>query len=467
MRKASLLVAVFMLVAPAVGAAPVKVPGESISTELTVYNVNMALVKDTRELTLKRGLNEVQFEDVPSQIDATSVHFESITAPNSCVIREQNYRYDLVDRAKLLQKYLGKELTIREEQEGGGVVVTKGTLLSSGWGLVLQTKSGVVMVNPDRIELPKLPEGLIIKPTLHWLVDTNRSRKHKVEVSYITNGITWDCDYVAVANADDTKLDLNGWVTIDNNSGATYQDAKLKLMAGDVRRIEPPRPRVMAIAAPMMAGGMGGMPQPQFEEKTFFEYHLYSLDRKTTVRDNEMKQVELLTATKVPVTKRYFFDGARGPKRKDGKGKIQVKLEFENSKDNRLGMPLPKGKVRVYKEDDEKSLQFVGEDEIDHTPKDEKVRLYVGDAFDIVGEWTRIGQKKLSNTVWEYGYKIKLRNHKDEDIEVVCVEHAWGDWEIINESLESKKKDATKFEYTVPVPKDGEATVTYNIRITR
>ena len=456
-------VAVLVLVAGQALAQGTVWPGESTGMELTVYNGNMALVKDTRTLTLADGLNDVRFDSVAAAIDPTSVHFKSLTAPDSCVIREQNFQYDLVSRARLLEKYLNKEIVIRRELEGGGVQTIKGILLSAVDQLVIQTEKGLVITTADTVELPSLPDGLTVKPTLNWLLECTQAGKHSTELSYITNNINWTADYVAVVNAEDTKADINGWVTLDNKSGATYTNARLKLIAGDVRRVQP-NMQGPGMRGPMGAG-MKGAP-PQFEEKTFFEYHMYTLGRPTTVRDNEMKQVELLTAAGIPVKKRFFFDGARTQRDEQGRAKAQVKMEFVNSAANNLGMPLPKGKVRVYKADADGSLQFVGEDLIDHTPKDETVRLYIGDAFDVVGEWQQTNQTQIAPNVNEFSYSIKMRNHKDTDIVVTVVEHSYGDWKITQSSHEASKRNATDFEFTVPVPKDGDTTITYTVRVT-
>jgi hypothetical protein len=463
MRTARCVVALGLLAATCVFAQQPVTPAASLGMEITVYNSNMALVKDMRGLILTKGLNNVQFDDVAAQIDPTSVHFKSTTAPAAVTIREQNYQYDLVSRAKLLEKFLGKPITIKQKNEGAAPTVITGTLMSAQDGIVLRTPEKLVICNPDSLELPSLPEGLIVKPTLNWLVDCAQAGRHSTEVSYITNGINWASDYVAVINDKDTLGDLNGWVTINNQSGATYNNAKLKLIAGDVRRITPPRPMA---AGRMAMGGVVTMAAPQFEEKAFFEYHMYTLDRRTTVRDNETKQIELLTAADIPLKKLYFFDGQRQPKDSEGKAKAQVKIEFVNSQQNNLGMPLPKGKVRVYKADTDGSLQFVGEDQIDHTPKDEKVRLYLGDAFDVVGQWAQTARRKIADNVWETSVQVKLRNHKTEDISVTCTEHTGGDWTITNSSHQYTKKDAQTFEFTVPVKKDTETIVTYTVRVT-
>jgi len=465
MRTLCLMLGVPLAAEPLVAAELPEAPvGEQLGLELTVYNQNMALVKDQRALTLVEGLNRVRFTDVAAQIDPTSVHFQSLNAPQATVVREQNFQYDLVSRAKLLEKYIDQEIVAREVREGGQVETLSGTLLSARDGLVLRAPDGhLIFTNAERIELPALPEGLITRPTLVWEVETQQAGPHRVEVSYLTNGITWSADYVAVVNPDDTRADLNGWVTLTNQSGATYPFAKLKLIAGEVRRIQPPPVMDYAVRAQARMAGA-----PQFEEKAFFEYHLYTLQRKTTVRDNETKQVELLTAADVPVHKVYIFDGAQ-PRSFARRGetpliKANVMIEFENTEANHLGMALPKGKVRVYKADADGSLQFVGEDEIDHTPRDEKVRLYVGDAFDVVGERKQTAFRQIAERVTEQSFAIDLRNHKDQAIEVTVVEHLAGDWEILKESHPHVQKDAFTLEYHVPVPAHGQTQVTYTVR---
>ncbi len=447
--------------------------------ELTVYNQNLGLVKEQRTIQLKKGINEVNFTDVASKIDATSVHFKSITAPNDAKVLEQNFEYDLVSREKLLQKYIDKEIELvrRFGVSGEKVETIKGTLLSSSReGLTVKVGDNIYLNPSGEVILSKLPEGFVTKPTLSWLVNSDRAGQHKVEVGYLTNGINWNADYVIVADKDDKKIDLNGWVTIDNRSGATYKDAKLKLIAGDIHRIKPPYSppgefdRYMAETKAAAA--------PQFEEKAFFEYHMYTLQRTSTIKDNETKQIEFASANQVPVKKLFIYDGVRSPfygyneySRADQRygsqsnKEVNVMLEFKNSKENNVGIPLPKGKMRVYKEDTDKTMQFIGEDWIDHTPKDEMVRIYLGDAFDIVGERVQTDFKRGEKSVTE-SYKITLRNHKDESVEVRIVEHLyrWSNWKVTEKSRYYEKKDARTIEFNVPVAKDGESIVTYTVR---
>ncbi|MDO8734879.1 MAG: DUF4139 domain-containing protein [Elusimicrobiota bacterium] len=443
--------------------------------DLTVYNQNLGLVKDRREIKIDKGVQKIEFTDVAAQIDPTSVHFKSLSYPNKCSVLEQNFEYDLISREKLLQKYIGKEIELERRfgKDGEKKEIIKGTLLSTSGGLTI--KSGdKILVNPSgEISLSKLPEGLILKPTLSWLLENEVSGEHKIEVDYLTNGINWNADYVIVSDKDDKNLDLTGWVTIDNKSGATYKDAKLKLIAGNIHRASPPG----VVGDSVMYAARAKSAAPQFEEKAFFEYHLYTLQRRTTVRDNETKQIEFVSGTNVPVKKLYIYDGAAQKfygynqwSRADrnygvqSNKKVYVMLDFKNSKENNLGIPLPKGKMRVYKEDSDKSLEFIGEDFIEHTPKDENVRIYLGDAFDIVGERVQTDFKNGDDFADET-FKITIRNHKEEPVEVRVVEklYRWSNWKITQKSQDYEKKDARTIEYKLKIPKNGENTVTYTV----
>ncbi|MCX5641825.1 MAG: DUF4139 domain-containing protein [Candidatus Omnitrophica bacterium] len=441
---------------------------ERKEVSLTVYNQNFALVRDLRFLNLKEGLNQVRFSDIASQIDATSVNFKSLTAPAECSILEQNFEYDLVNADKLLQKYIDKEIKIITQDSE----FYQGFLSSYDSNqLVLvkdKEKGPVFMVNRANIrnlEFPQLPEGLITKPTLVWSLQNAKSGQHLVELSYLTNGMSWRADYVASVTKDDKNISLNAWVTINNNSGVGYQNAGLKLIAGDVHRVtEQPayqRSDMMMEAKSMAAGA-------PFEEKSFFEYHLYTLQRKTDLKNNQTKQITLFTAPRVPVEKIYTYDGALyrwyyydNWQKQSCNKKVEVKLDFKNSEKNGLGIPLPKGKIKVYKADSDDTLQFIGEDQIDHTPKDEKVSISMGNAFDVVGERKITNHKMVTTNLYRDTYEIALRNHKKEAITVKAVEHQWGDWNIIQSSHKYTKKDAFTLEFNVPVEKDGETIITY------
>jgi hypothetical protein len=441
------------------------------NVELTVYNQNFALIKDQRELELKKGVNKIEFKEVASLIEPTSVHFISLTAPESCFILEQNYEYDLMSSDKLLSKYIDKNITIVTKD----AKTYQGVLSSfDGNNIVISGQDGLSMIvrpnNINQITFDKTPEGLITKPTLVWEIENNKEGKHLTELSYLTGGIGWLAEYVTVLDKDDKKVSLDGWVSINNTSGASYKNAKLKLIAGDVKRAQP-EINGLAFAGAVREESKAA---PQFQEKAFFEYHMYTLQRKATLKDNQTKQISLLSANNIPVEKLfvydpvdyygwnwYYYDDNQTTKEQ----KVKVKIEFTNSKQNNLGMPLPKGKIKVYKKDDDGSLQFVGEDMIDHTPKDEMVRLYLGDAFDVVGERKRVNYRESDHWA-EETFEISLRNHKESDIKVNVIEHMWRhtNWKIITKSHEFTKKDAQTIEFKVPVVKDTETKVAYTVR---
>ncbi|KPL00953.1 MAG: hypothetical protein AMJ91_02470 [candidate division Zixibacteria bacterium SM23_73_3] len=434
---------------------------------VTIYNQDLGLIKDVRELEFQKGKSLIKFTDVAARIDPTSVHFKPVNASDRVSILEQNYQYDLVSSTKILQKYVDKEIELfaksaGPKEEGKSY---KGQLLSySNENVTLQEPDGAIrIVRLDEVRdlyFPTLPEGLITKPTLVWLLDSQVSGKRKAEVSYLTGGINWHAEYVAVVDQRDENLELAGWVSIDNRSGATYEEAKVKLIAGEVHRVREERvpPRLAKGYIADMAAGA-----PQFEEKAFFEYHLYTLLRPATIKDNEIKQVSLFPSTEVTVKKIFTYDGARDEK------KVRVELEFENAESAGLGMPLPQGKIRVYKEDVDKALEFVGEDKIDHTPKNEKVRVFLGNAFDIVGERQKTDFKTIREDITEESYQIKLRNHKEEAVEVVVVEHLYSytEWEIRESTHSYEKKDASTIEFKIQLDKDQEVVLNYTVRYYR
>jgi hypothetical protein len=435
---------------------------------LTVYNQNFALVRDVRSLNLQEGINEVRFIDIAGQIEATSVHFKSLTAPDKCGILEQNYEYDLVSADKLLLKYIDKQISVITQDD----IKYTGYLSSyDGSQLVLaqdKEKGPIFMVNRGNIrnlEFPQLPEGLITKPTLVWSLMNGKKGRHDVELSYLTNGINWLADYVAAVSDDEKSISLAGWVTVNNHSGTSYENASLKLVAGDVNRVQESRPRAGMDYA--MKAESAVMPE-QFAGRELFEYHLYELQRRTTLKNNQTKQISLLTAPEVSVNKIftysgamynwYYYDNWQG---QQSNKKVAVNLEFKNSEDNGLGIPLPKGKIKVYKADVDKTLQFIGENQIDHTPKDEKITLFLGNAFDIAGERKITDHKRIANNLYRDSYEITLRNHKKEPVTVKVIERQWGDWTVIAKSHEYTKEDSTTLSFNVKVPVDGEVKVTY------
>jgi len=451
------------------------------SLQLTVYNSNFALVRDTRAVSFTNGINSIEVSDVAAKIDPTSVLFKTLTSPNSVTILEQNYQYDLISPDNILNKSVGQRVTFTSFDQSGKPFAQSGILLAppANGGVVIKADDGTMILRPQgQVSLEKMPEGLHPKPTLQWLLASTKAESQDAQISYITDGIGWKADYVALVNKDDSALDLTGWVTLNNNSGATYKDAKLTLMAGDVRRAQP---TVARRAMSRVDNLKSEVALSQFQEQSFFEYHMYSMERPTTIRDNETKQLSLLGASGASVTKEMIYDGRKqwwmgwwydgrtdfnpgGGYDTSNYHKVNVILEVKNSKENHMGMPLPKGRIRVYKLDDNGAQQFVGEDSIDHTPKDEKIRLYIGDAFDVVGDYKRTDFKQIANSVIEESFQVNVRNHKDTAVDVKVVDHVWSDWSVLRSSAKYTKKDAHTIEFPIKVPANGETIVTYTIR---
>lgn len=428
------------------------------AVEITVYNQNLALVKDRRVLFIPTGVSQLNFPQVSSKIDPTSVQLHALSLP-ALKILEQNYEYDIINSEKLLKKYIGQKVslvTTKGETIEGYLLNTVGDLI-----IASQPNGGQVKIiaknTIQSMDFPELPGGLIIRPTLAWLLQNpDQDGPQHLEVTYLTGGLSWKADYIATIDADDDQVDITGWVTLDNQSGADYQDARLKLIAGDVHRVQDEsnlRYRLMEEKAEFTANA------PGFQEQSFFDYHLYTLGRPTTIKNNQTKQVELLTAKSVPAKKRFIFDGAQSA------NKVNIAMEITNTKDNNLGIPLPKGRIRVQKADTEGSLQFIGEDAIDHTPKDETLRLLLGNAFDITGEriQTHLQQK---NRLREESYQIKIANHKQEKVTVTIVEHMnnWRGWNIVQSDHKYVKKDTKTIEFNLTIPANSEQSVNYTVR---
>ena len=431
---------------------------------VTIYNSNVGLVKDTRIIDFKPGIHELKFMDVAAKIDPTTVHIKSLINGLSLNVLEQNYEYDLLSPQKLLEKFVGQKVqlaTINPDTKKEEIV--EATLLSTQGGNIFQIGDKIHIGHYGRVLLSKIPENLIPQPTLVWMLENKLLKPQKLEASYLTSGINWKADYVTVLNKLDTMTDLTGWVTIDNRSGTTYQNALLKLVAGDIHRVE--QEMKMDYARPMAAAKEVSQ---QFKEESFFEYHLYTLDRRTTIKDNQTKQMTLLDANQVPIKKLFIFAGYPqyyySQYQGSNKQKVGVFLELENTKKNNLGIPLPKGTIRVYKEDQDGSLQFVGEDRIDHTPKDEKLKIKIGEAFDVVGERIQTDYKRLGSNLFEVAFEVSLRNHKKEDIKVLVEEPIPGDWEMLSNTHSYEKLSAHLIRFEVPVAKDKEEKVKYRIR---
>jgi hypothetical protein len=458
------LAGVLGLTGPA-GAAPVKITaGEQRDLMITVYNGNLGLVKEVREVRLEPGLIETHFVDVAAQIDPTSVHLRSLSDAGGLKIVEQNYEYDLLSSEKLMEKYVGRK--VRLYQSNG--TYQEATLLSTR-GPVYDINGQIHMGHFGSVVLPALPENLVSKPTLAWLLRNTRPAPQRVEASYLTGGISWKSDYVMLINPADSRTDLTGWVTITNQSGATYRDAALKLVAGEVNRAasRDDSRRALELGAKAASPALADR---EFRSEGFFEYHLYTLDGRTTIKDSQTKQLTLLSAADIPVDKRFIYYGAASYHRTQygvpiSNQKVGVYLDIRNTKDNRLGVPLPKGKVRVYKADASGSQQLIGEDWIDHTPKDERVRIKMGEAFDVVGERVQKDWKRLGGNLYEIEWEITLRNHKKEAITVEVIEPMPGDWEVLRASHPHEKLQAFTARWSIAVPKEGASTLGYRTRV--
>ncbi|MEN6306819.1 MAG: DUF4139 domain-containing protein [Anaerohalosphaeraceae bacterium] len=449
---------------PSWAAEPKPAPEPGVG--LTIYNNNFAVIKERRQMEFAEGQNTMKFTDVAERIDPTSVLFESLLNPGKVTLLEQNYEYDLVNTQSLLKKYIDQAVTVQVKGSGSnaGTIVDGILLAADGTNLILQnTQTGQMSVigsdSVEHIQLAKKPDDLLTRPTLVWRVNASQKLSDLCQVTYFTEGIDWRADYLAVLNDKDDALDMSGWVTVTNNSGAAYKDAALKLMAGDVRRIVAPTPAPMKMARQEMM--MDAVAGEGFQEKSFMEYHLYTLGRKTTLLNNQVKQIELIEpALNVPVKKLYVYEVSNWDWLTKGRKKVQVKMEFENKKENQLGIALPKGRVRVFKRDAaDSTLEFVGEDEIDHTPRDEKLSLYIGDAFDIVAEPTVIDARNGRNYE-TYTRKVELRNRKESDVTVFVDEKIpqGRNWKIDKSSVDYTKKDAYTCRFAVTV-KAGQTTV--------
>jgi len=449
MKQIALLISALTLTLPIIENAQ---DNNQKEIAVTVYNNNLGVIKDTRNINLNSGLSKISITDVAQYIDPTSVHIKF-----DGEVLEQNYQYDLVDLNKILMKYIDKNVQMINENNE----LVEGKLLSAlGNQIVLENKEGGLVMLPStekyRFNVGALPEGLITKPTLVWQLNSNKSGNQDVEISYQTHGMNWHAEYVAVLNNDDKKLDLNAWVSIENNSGSTYKNAKLKLVAGDVNMVRDQRPLYKGQAFESVAMDAAA---PQFAEKDFFEYHIYNLQRPTTLAQNESKQISLFEAQNIDALKKYIYN-ANGY---NSNGKINVIVEFQNKENQKLGVPMPKGKVRVYKSDGE-SIEFIGEDLIDHTPKNETIKLKIGDAFDLLAEETQTEHKQITNKIYEQTFEIKLKNRKKENVEIEVERYLGLNWEIMSKSHEFKKKNAQTITFNIPVKADGETTLTYKVR---
>ncbi|MFM9834683.1 MAG: DUF4139 domain-containing protein [Methylophilaceae bacterium] len=436
---------------------------------VTIYNSDLALVKDTRKVTLKTGLNALALRDVSAQIRPETALLRSINAPGSLNLLEQNFDFDLLTPQKMLEKYVGKTVSIVKTNPATGAETTeKATVLSANNGVVLKIGNRIETGLPGRIVYDDVPENLRDRPTLVTQINNKGATDQTVELSYLTGGLAWKADYVAELNDKENKLDLSGWVTLTNTSGASYKNAKLQLVAGDVNRVQE---NIMPMAKAMRGEVMMADAAAPMKEEGLLEYHLYTLDHPTTIAESQTKQVALLSASGVPARKELVLRGSEnyylGQYGEIGtKMKVEVFVEFENKEASNLGMPLPKGTLRVYKKDSNGNAQFVGEDNIDHTPKNETVRLKLGNAFDVTADRKQTDYKVMPNptrghSAFETAHEIVLKNAKKEKVTVTIREPISGDWKITSESAPHTKANSNLAVWKIDVPAEGSTTLTY------
>jgi hypothetical protein len=444
---------------------------DQVDLAVTVYNSDIALVRDVRELRLARGVRGLRFMDIAATVNPATVHFRSVSQPSQLDVLEQNYEYDLLEPDKLLRKYVGRSVTlVRMRQQDGTTVPEEVTaqLLSYNTAPIWQIGGEIVTgMNADHVRFPELPNNLFARPTLIWTLQNNGTERHRVEAAYLAGKLSWAADYVLNVARDDKAADLDGWVTLNNGSGTAFPNTRLQLVAGDLNRVRRELGRMVmeelrsdvAAAAPMA-------------QEAFSEYHLYTLARRTTINNNQTKQVSLLGGTGIPVRKRYVVEGQSfyyrnvqhpGAPIKDN---VEVYYQFKNEERTGLGIPMPAGTVRVYQSDSAGGVQFVGEDRIGHTPKDETLNLKIGHAFDVVAERNQIDFQKISTNTYEVEFEITLRNHKGVPITVEVNEPVGGTWRMVRSSHEWTKTAAWATQFVVPVAADGTSVLKYRVRVT-
>jgi len=444
---------------------------DQVDLAVTVYNSDLALVRDVRELRLARGVAELQFMDIAATVNPATVHFRSLSQPSVLSVLEQNYEYDLLEPDKLLRKYVGRDVTlVRMRQQGGTTTAEEVTarLLSYNNAPVWRIGNEIVTgMNADHIRFPELPGNLYARPTLIWTLENGGAERHRVEAAYLAGKLSWAADYVLNVGRDDKAADLDGWVTLTNGSGTGFRNARLQLVAGDLNRVRQAigRMRMEELSADRPAAA------PMAQE-AFSEYHLYTLGRRTTINNAETKQVSLLGGTGVPVRKRYVVEGQNFYYRNTYhpgapiKDVVQVYYQFKNEERAGLGMPMPAGTVRVYQADTKGGVQFVGEDRIGHTPKDETLNLKIGNAFDVVAERNQVDFQKIAASTYDVEFEITLRNHKPAPISVEVNEPVGGTWRMLRSSHEWTKRAAWATQFTVPVAANGTSVLRYRVRVT-
>ena len=447
---------------------------DQTSVAVTIYNENLALIKDQRKLTLKKGFNHLAFRDVSARIRPETALIRSLNPNNSLHVLEQNFDFDLLTPQKLLEKYVNKKVQLVTTNPATGAKKTESaTVLSTNSGVVLKVGNKIITNPQGNYIFDSVPQNLRDKPTLVTQLNSSSGTQQTVELGYLTGGLSWKADYVAELSRDDKTLDLTGWITLTNQSGTQYNNAKLQLVAGDVNQVQPQFVNNRRFKnAPQM--DMMAM-ESDVAEESLFEYHLYSLGRPTTLSNNQTKQVALLSATSVPVTKQFLLQGAnyyyRSQQHQLGqKIKIGVFVEFNNNEQAQLGLPLPKGVVRVYKNDSKGNAQFIGEDRIDHTPKNEDIRLKLGDAFDVTADkkqtnFKKVHHSKPHNSAFESSYSFTLKNAKSEAVTVTVREPIPGEWSILKSSHPHKKVTSRLAEWNVTVPAESNVELSYRVLV--
>jgi hypothetical protein len=445
---------------------------DQVELAVTVYNSDIALVRDVRDLQLPRGRFDLKYMDIAATVNPATVHFRSLTEPSRVNVLEQNYEYDLLEPDKLLRKYVGRDvILVRRRQENGQTRddEVKARLLSYNSAPVWQIGNEIVTgLGADHIKFPELPANLYTHPTLIWTLDNSGAARHRVEASYLASKLSWNADYVLTVARDDKTADLDGWVTLANGSGTSFRNTKLQLVAGELNRVR----QVFAQRMDMAAKSMNAAPEAPMAQESFSDYHLYTLGHKTTINNNETKQVSMLTGTGIPVRKRYVVEGQayyyRNAQHPGSpiKDTVQVYYHFKNEERGGLGVPMPAGVVRVYQADSQGGTQFVGEDRVAHTPKDEELNLKIGNAFDVVCDRKQIDFEKIAPNVYELEYEITLRNHKTSAVTVEVNEPLGGTWRMLHSSHEWNKTGAWAAAFAVPVAADGTAVLKYRVRVT-
>jgi hypothetical protein len=438
---------------------------------VTVYNSNSALIRDVRQLQIPGGNFRLKFKGIAATVNPATVHFRSLNEPDKLSVIEQNYEYDLLEPAKLLNKYVGKEVTLVRTYMDNNTTKReeiKATLLANNNGPVWKIGNDIVTgLYAESYRFPEVPANLYDRPTLLMSLDNSGSRKQTIETSYLAGNLSWNSDYVLTVGRDDKSADLDGWVTLVNNSGTAFHNARLQLVAGDLNRL--PQGGMRDVNA-QYGVAMKAAAAPQFQQENFSEYHLYSLGHRTSVEDKETKQISLLQGSGVPVEKLFVVNGQNfyyhnrqnpGSPLKDP---VMVFYKFKNEEKAGLGIPLPAGNLRVYQKDSKGGVLFIGEDHIDHTPKDEFINVKIGNAFDVVCERKQTDYKSIALGVWEMEFEIKVRNHKDTPVTVQVNEPIGGDWEMLSSTYKYNKTSAWAAQFDVPVKANGESVLKYRIR---